>query len=394
MTNEKEHFELSQERKEAELVLEDMPFEPSGQVFNIVFLDDGHGISTPGKRTPLIPELGRSIKENEFNSAVVNLIAQKLKPLGIIPILVAPTTADTPLRARTDFANNTYKGYQSKYGKAFVKAVYVSVHYDAMSDVFSAAEGITVFVYEGQINNNSGKLAANIAEFLRQGTKQNWRGLKQQNFHVLRETHMPAVLTENGFMSSKWESLLMINEGFQAEVATEHAKGIAKYFNVSYRENAAAPTTPRKPDAVVGGVSAHKIAKGDTYTKLAERYNVTVDAIKESNPGVDPNTLQLGQVINIPTVSSPTKTPAAAPKKETPKPTYRSIDGIKIVGDIQIVNVQNAAYICDKPSANSKNIASIGLGNRLPIAGSVPGWWEVVYLGRRRYVSKKFGKML
>lgn len=32
-----------------------------------VALDDGHGLETAGKETPIIPELGRRIKENEFN---------------------------------------------------------------------------------------------------------------------------------------------------------------------------------------------------------------------------------------------------------------------------------------------------------------------------------------
>ena len=209
----------------------------------LVFLDDGHGSQTPGKRTPYIKELGRQIRENEFNSAVVDLIASKLKPLGITPIMVAPGDSDRPLKDRTNFANKTFKEYKSKYGSNKVKAVYVSVHYDALSHVWSTAEGITVFVYNGQKNKASGTLANDVGNFLKQGTKQKYRGVKEGNFHVLRETDMPAILTENGFMSNNWESLLMVNKDFQNEVATEHAKGISKYFGISFKDNGA-PSTP------------------------------------------------------------------------------------------------------------------------------------------------------
>lgn len=67
--------------------------------------------------------------------------------------------------------------------------------------------------------------------------------------------------------------------------------------------------------------------------------------------------------------------------------------GIPIKGRIKIVNVRNAAYICDRPSStNSKNLTTIGRGEEINIAGSVPGWWEVIYDGKRAYVNEKYGK--
>ena len=82
---------------------------------------------------------------------------------------------------------------------------------------------------------------------------------------------------------------------------------------------------------------------------------------------------------------------APAPKP-TPKQQPKVINGIKVVGEIQIVNVEKAAYICDKPSQKSKNLGIAPLGSRLPIAGSVDDWWEVIYQGKRAYVNEKFGK--
>lgn len=188
----------------------------------LIALDDGHGIDTAGKRTPVVPELGRFIKENEFNRAVVKYMDEHLKYIGFKTLLVAPTDADASLVTRTNLANS--RGADA----------YFSIHYDAMGNVWGSAEGHSIFVYPG--STTSKKLAECVAEFLKQGTAQKWRGIKEQNFHVLRETKMPAILSENGFMDNKREALLMIDASFQKEVAREHVQGICKYFGVTYKE--------------------------------------------------------------------------------------------------------------------------------------------------------------
>ncbi|MCA0970848.1 N-acetylmuramoyl-L-alanine amidase [Halobacillus litoralis] len=190
----------------------------------LVALDDGHGIHTAGKRTPIIPELGRSIRENEFNRAVVRLLKKELERSGFDTLLVASTDEDVSLKNRVDLANTRRAD------------IYVSIHYNAFDGSFSGSNpsGIEIYVYPGTLNKESGKLANAVGKYLRQGTKQNWRGIKEANFYVLRESMMPAILTENGYMDNKNEALLMVDENFQLEVAIEHAKGICEYFNVSY----------------------------------------------------------------------------------------------------------------------------------------------------------------
>lgn len=80
------------------------------------------------------------------------------------------------------------------------------------------------------------KLAQCIHEFVIKGTPQKNRGIKTANFYVLRNTRMPAVLVEYGFMDDPGlrEARLMINENFQRECARETAQGICKYFGVPY----------------------------------------------------------------------------------------------------------------------------------------------------------------
>lgn len=87
----------------------------------------------------------------------------------------------------------------------------------------------------------------------------------------------------------------------------------------------------------------------------------------------------------------PQGTNTVSTKPAKPKPANK-INGIPVVGEIEIVNVKKAAYICDRPSKQSRNLDTAPLGSRWPIAGSVPGWWEIIYKGQRAYVNAKFGR--
>ncbi|MCG0278741.1 MAG: LysM peptidoglycan-binding domain-containing protein [Thermanaeromonas sp.] len=49
-----------------------------------------------------------------------------------------------------------------------------------------------------------------------------------------------------------------------------------------------------------GGTFSYVIQPGDTLYSLARRFNTTVASIQAVNPGIDPNNLQVGQVICIP----------------------------------------------------------------------------------------------
>ncbi|MHA3773469.1 LysM peptidoglycan-binding domain-containing protein [Verrucomicrobiota bacterium sgz303538] len=82
--------------------------------------------------------------------------------------------------------------------------------------------------------------------------------------------------------------------------------------------SAPAPTQaePAKPEAVNDG-SKHTVAKGETLTSIAKRYNIPLAELEKANKITDDRKLQIGQVLNIPTAANKTpETPTE--KKETP----------------------------------------------------------------------------
>ena len=64
--------------------------------------------------------------------------------------------------------------------------------------------------------------------------------------------------------------------------------------------NCGGPTPP--PTTCPVGTFPHTVQAGDTFYNLAIKYNTTVAAIQRANPNVNPNNLQIGQIICIPRV--------------------------------------------------------------------------------------------
>ncbi|CAL8580544.1 hypothetical protein XPA_006266 [Xanthoria parietina] len=65
----------------------------------------------------------------------------------------------------------------------------------------------------------------------------------------------------------------------------------------------------------------YTIKKGDTLYEIAKAHHTTVEAIEKANPGINPKTLQIGQVIQLPGGGSP-----------KPPPTQPGNGGGDIVG--------------------------------------------------------------
>lgn len=186
----------------------------------LIAIDAGHGEKTPGKRTPVMPD-GNIIHEHQFNAPTAKFCAVALQRCGVRTMYTAPETADIPLSTRIKRANDAKAD------------VFVSFHYNAFQGKWDqTAGGVQTCYQPGSANGQ--KLAGCIQKYLVLGTPQVNRGIVPLNLAVTRETHMPAVLIEGGFMDVHKEAALMLDNTFQKETGEQAAMGICEFLGVQY----------------------------------------------------------------------------------------------------------------------------------------------------------------
>jgi peptidoglycan endopeptidase LytF len=69
---------------------------------------------------------------------------------------------------------------------------------------------------------------------------------------------------------------------------------------------------PPPPAECPAGTRPYTIRSGDTLFAIARRFNVSLDALLDANPGIDPEALQIGQVICVPQPGPPVQCPPGA----------------------------------------------------------------------------------
>jgi len=135
------------------------------------------------------------------------------------------------------------------------------------------------------------------------------------------------------------------------------------------RTPTATPTTTptRTPTPVPTPTSvppfAHQVQEGETLSDIASSYDVTIEEIRGLNPSLDPNLLQVGQVILIP-VATPTPGPTSTLDPNLPTPTPPDYV-VHIVSPGETLGTIAEQYAEQYPSAGV-SVQSIRNANDLP----------------------------
>ncbi len=117
--------------------------------------------------------------------------------------------------------------------------------------------------------------------------------VEQANFSVLRSPDVPSILVETGFITNPQEARRLRDPAFQKRMAEKLSDGIVAHFN------ARPPAGTRLAARGTGAAKAHTIARGDTLSGIAARYNVSVAALKKIN-GMQTSMIRVGQTLTIP----------------------------------------------------------------------------------------------
>ena len=111
------------------------------------------------------------------------------------------------------------------------------------------------------------------------------------------------------------------------------------------------------------GSTPYIVQAGDTFYRLAARFNTTVQEIMAVNPGVNPNMLMVGQQICIPTTTPP---PTTCPAGSTP---YIVRAGDTFFTIARAHNVSLDALIAANPNVNPDRLS---IGQTICIPGATP----------------------
>ena len=221
----------------------------------LVGIDAGHGMDTAGKRTPelkedlyidgkLVKKKGQCIHEFEWNIGVSKYLAKALERCGIeyIYLMDKDGFTDTPLSTRASKANKTKCD------------IVVSDHYNAFGGCssFLDRKGGLLILRTQNCSSKSIKLGELVAEQLEEDIDYGYSyGLRKDvdisgfTLGILRQTNMPAILIEYGFMDVLKEAKLMLDAKYQKKCAESVCKAICKYFGVAYKKEST-PTASNK----------------------------------------------------------------------------------------------------------------------------------------------------
>lgn len=189
---------------------------PDRRITHHIVIDPGHGGNDKGTNSEDHPKY----EEKVLNLATAKHLQKYLRQLGYTSEMTRHDDVFVPLDKRSSFANKINPG------------LFVSVHYNSAPN--PNAEGIEVFYYKSKDDvprsAASQKAAEAILAKATHVTEAKSRGARHGNYAVIRETKMPAILVEGGFLTNNKERNKILDDKYRRKLAWGIAMGIDDYF--------------------------------------------------------------------------------------------------------------------------------------------------------------------
>jgi N-acetylmuramoyl-L-alanine amidase len=188
-----------------------------------IFIDPGHGGSDSGA-------VGNGILEKNVTLQIGLKIREILEREYSNVSVRMSRTGDTTisLNQRTSMANS--------WGADFLYSVHVNS---------GGGVGYEDYIYSRLSNTSrTAQMQRTIHAEIIARNNMNDRGMKKADFHMLRETSMDAILTENGFIDNAGDAAKMKDPAWIESVARGHVVGLEKVFNLTRNQSAPATSAP------------------------------------------------------------------------------------------------------------------------------------------------------
>ena len=185
-------------------------------IFNnkiIVVIDIGHGGNDQGTQSTNKQKI-----EKDITLQIGSKVIEKLEKDKNIKVIATRTTDEyVSLKERNKIESKNNAD------------LFVSIHANATGDGSSTTEGVETFYWKN--DDKSYKLAKLIQDNIISSTGAVDRGVKRENYQVLRDSKCPSVLIETGFLTNYKESINLSKDSYQNKLASAIVKGIQEYIN-------------------------------------------------------------------------------------------------------------------------------------------------------------------
>jgi N-acetylmuramoyl-L-alanine amidase len=286
----------------------------------VIAIDAGHGGKDPGASGT------NGVREKDVVMQIAQRLAQELEAQpGFKPLLVRSSDAFVSLRERTEIARRAEADF------------FVSIHADAYRN--TTARGATVYVLSPKgASDEAGRrlaerengadliggvsladqesdiasvilditqtaaisasisAAEDIMRELGSVTRLRKADVQQAGFVVLKSPDIPSVLIETAYLSNPSEADALKSANHQAKLARALSGGIVRYF---FENPPPGTYLALNPDVKPLDPVRHSVARGETLSAIAQRYQVTIDRIIVSNQ-LKNDRIRIGQVLTIP----------------------------------------------------------------------------------------------
>jgi len=304
-------LDLYQSGKKKKAVLTAKQQQRKGKRDLIIAIDAGHGGEDPGATG------SNGTREKDAVFAIAKKLEKQInRAYGMRAYMIRKGDYYISLRQRTRLARRVHAD------------MYISIHADAFRD--KRAHGSSVYALSRRgasneaarwlaekenasdhiggvsLDDKDGLLAAVLLDLSLNGTieasvelsRYVLRELRkvghvhkprpqQAGFVVLKSPDIPSILIETAFISNPREERNLRSSRHQKKVAKAIFNGVKQYF----RKNMV-------PGTRLAG-RRHTIARGDTLSDIAQRYQVSLIILKRYN-SLRSNNLKVGQILRIP----------------------------------------------------------------------------------------------
>lgn len=193
-----------------------------------IFIDNGHGINTLGKRSPD----GRFL-EYKFNREIARRIVSDLQDKGYDAQLLVPELADISLQERCNRVNTLCQALGKK------NVILVSIHANAFGNgrEWTKAKGWSVYTSKGQTQADllADDLANAAMKYLgKAAIRSDFADGDidfEEGFYILKHTISPAVLTENLFFTNEDDLQFLESKVGKQAIVDLHVEGIIDYLD-------------------------------------------------------------------------------------------------------------------------------------------------------------------